>query len=361
MRILTVVGARPQFIKACMLSKTLKSYTEVKEIIVHTGQHYDASMSDIFFEQLNLPEPDYYLGIGSGTHGEQTGEMLSELEYVMISVNPDIVVVYGDTNSTLAGSLAASKLHIPVAHIESGLRSFNRKMPEEVNRVVTDHLSDWLFCPSLAAAENLKREGINERVYVTGDIMYDAVLHFKSYAVQQSTILQDLSLSENNYYLATIHRAENTDDPRRLKSILEVFQRFAKTTVLPLHPRTKNKINAFQLNDLVDAPHIKIVEPLNYFDMLSAVSKASIILTDSGGLQKEAYMLQVPCVTLRDETEWTETVETGWNRLAGANQEAIADKVMKLHTPEESPPIFGDGHAAHQIAKTLVKKWHEKS
>ncbi|QKY71106.1 non-hydrolyzing UDP-N-acetylglucosamine 2-epimerase [Lentibacillus sp. CBA3610] len=354
MNVLTVIGARPQFIKACMLSRALKSYPEVNEIIVHTGQHYDASMSDVFFEQLKLPKPDYYLGIGSGTHALQTGKMLMELEKIMTAVNPDMVVVYGDTNSTLAGSLAASKLHTPIAHIESGLRSFNRKMPEEINRVVTDHLSDWLFCPSRSAAENLKREGMEKQVFVTGDIMYDAVRHFKSFAGQQSTILQELSLSENNYYLATIHRAENTDDPNRLKAILEGLMQLKKRTVLPSHPRTKRKIDEFKLNDIIDTSHIKMVEPLSYFDTLTIASNANVILTDSGGLQKEAYMLQVPCITLRDETEWMETVKTGWNRLAGANKEQIADKVMTCHTPEESPPIFGDGNAAQQIAGILI-------
>lgn len=355
MRILTVVGARPQFIKACMLSKAIKSNSEIEEVIVHTGQHYDDNMSTVFFEQLNLPKADYYLGVGSGSHGKQTANMLVELEHIMISINPDVVLVYGDTNSTLAGSLAASKLHIPVAHVESGLRSFNKKMPEEINRLVTDHLSDWLFCPSQAAIENLRREGIVNGVHLTGDIMYDAVLYFKPYALKQSTIIENLSLVREKYYLATVHRAENTDQPERLKSILEALQQLKKDVVFPLHPRTKRKINEFKFMDLISSPHIKIVEPLNYFDMLTIASQANLVLTDSGGLQKEAYMLQVPCITLRDETEWVETVQSGWNQLAGADTDKIVDQVKTIQTPKASPLLFGDGKTAQKINDILLK------
>ncbi|OZU88942.1 UDP-N-acetylglucosamine 2-epimerase (non-hydrolyzing) [Virgibacillus indicus] len=360
MKILTVVGARPQFIKASMLSKVLKSNSEIEEVIIHTGQHYDDNMSSVFFKQLNLPKPDYYLGIGSGSHGKQTGKMLAELEKVMISENPDLVLVYGDTNSTLAGSLAASKLHIPIAHVESGLRSFNKKMPEEINRLVTDHLSNWLFCPSQAAVKNLKREGIVEEIYQTGDIMYDSVLHFKPQALQQSTILQELSLSKNNYHLATIHRAENTDNPDRLKSILKALQQLKMEIVLPLHPRTKNRIKDYKLTDLISVPHIKVVEPLNYFDMLTIVSEAKVILTDSGGLQKEAYMLQVPCITLRDETEWVETVQSGWNYLAGADTLKIVNAVKAIQVPKKYPPLFGDGKTAQKIKEILEQAFDEK-
>ncbi|ASN04430.1 non-hydrolyzing UDP-N-acetylglucosamine 2-epimerase [Virgibacillus necropolis] len=355
MKILTVVGARPQFIKACMLSKAIKSNSKIEEVIVHTGQHYDDNMSAVFFKQLNLPKPDYYLGVGSGSHGKQTAKMLVELEKVMISVNPDIVLVYGDTNSTLAGSLAASKLHIPIAHVESGLRSFNKKMPEEINRLVTDHLSNWLFCPSKAATENLKREGIVKEVYLTGDIMYDSVLYYKPLALQQSTILHDLSLKKNNYYLSTVHRAENTDEPERLKSILEALQQLKMDVVLPLHPRTKSKVNQFKLMELISAPHIKIVDPLNYFDMLTVASQANVILTDSGGLQKEAYMLKVPCITLRDETEWIETLQTGWNHLVGADTQQIVDTVKAIQFPKEHPPLFGDGKTSQKINEILVE------
>lgn len=359
MKILTVIGARPQFIKASMLSKAIKSNSKIEEVIVHTGQHYDDNMSAVFFKQLNLPKPDYYLGVGSGSHGKQTAKMLVELENVMTSVNPDIVLVYGDTNSTLAGSLAASKLHIPVAHVESGLRSFNKKMPEEINRLVTDHLSDWLFCPSQAATENLRSEGIAKGVYLTGDIMYDSVLYFKDHALQQSTILKDLSLSQKGYYLATIHRAENTDKPERLTSILKAFQQLNTDVVLPLHPRTKRKIDHYKLTELISSPHIKIVDPLKYFDMLTIASQANVILTDSGGLQKEAYMLQVPCITLRDETEWVETVQSGWNHLTGADTQQITDTVKTIQTPNECPLLFGDGKAAQKINEILIKGFKE--
>lgn len=355
MKILTVVGARPQFIKACMLSKAIKSNSKIEEIIVHTGQHYDDNMSTVFFEQLNLPKPDYYLGVGSGSHGKQTAKMLEELEKVMLSVKPDVVLVYGDTNSTLAGSLAASKLHIPIAHVESGLRSFNKKMPEEINRLVTDHLSNWLFCPSLAATENVKREGIVNGVHLTGDIMYDSVLYYKPHALKQSTILNDLSLKKGTYFLSTVHRAENTDDPERLKSILEAFQQLKMDVVLPLHPRTKSKINQFKLTDLISASHIKVVDPLNYFDMLTIASQAGAILTDSGGLQKEAYMLKVPCVTLRDETEWIETLRSGWNHLVGADTKQIVDTANAIQIPQEYPPLFGDGKTSEKINEILIE------
>lgn len=355
MKILTVVGARPQFIKACMLSRAIKLNSKMEEVIVHTGQHYDDNMSTVFFQQLNLPKPDYYLGVGSGSHGKQTAKMLVELEKVMVSVHPDVVLVYGDTNSTLAGSLTAAKLHIPVAHVESGLRSFNKKMPEEINRTVTDHLSDWLFCPSQAAVENLTREGIVNGVYLTGDIMYDSVLYFQDHALQQSTILKDLSLSQKSYHLATIHRAENTDHPERLKSILKALQQLKTTVVLPLHPRTKSKISYFKLTNLISSPNIKIVEPLNYFDMLTIASQANAILTDSGGLQKEAYMLQIPCITLRDETEWVETVQSGWNHLVGADTKQIVDAIETIQSPTEWPSLFGDGKTAQKICEILIK------
>ncbi|MFD2922435.1 non-hydrolyzing UDP-N-acetylglucosamine 2-epimerase [Halobacillus naozhouensis] len=357
MKILTVVGARPQFIKASMVSKILQSYSAIEEIMVHTGQHYDDNMSAIFFQQLNLPKPDYYLGVGSGSHGKQTAAMLSELEKVITTVHPDVVLVYGDTNSTLAGSLAASKLHIPVAHIEAGLRSFNKKMPEEINRMITDHLSEYLFCPSNIAIENLRREGIEKGVYQVGDIMYESVLQFKPYALQQSSILKDLSLSENNYYLATIHRAENTDDPARLTSIFEALQQLEMEVVLPLHPRTKSKIGQFKLTSIISSSSIKLVEPLNYLDMLAIASKARAILTDSGGLQKEAYMLQVPCITLRDETEWEETVKHGWNHLVGSSTKKIVEIVDTLPIPKEHPLLFGDGKTSEKIIEILTKNF----
>ncbi|WP_029268127.1 non-hydrolyzing UDP-N-acetylglucosamine 2-epimerase [Virgibacillus alimentarius] len=355
MKILTVVGARPQFIKACMISDVLKTRANADEVIVHTGQHYDDNMSSVFFKQLELPKPDHYLGVGSASPGKQIGRMLEKLERIMVSVRPDIVLVYGDTNSTLAGSFAAANLHIPIAHVEAGLRSFNKKMPEERNRILTDHLSDWLFCPTPAAVKNLGREGIHRGVYQTGDIMYDVLLHFKSRALQQSNILKELSLSPKHYDLTTIHRAENTDDPGRLKAILKALQQLKRKVVFPLHPRTKQKIQAFGLTHMINHPSIKTTKPLRYFDLITIASEANTILTDSGGLQKESYMLKVPCVTLRDETEWTETVETGWNHLAGADPKKIIHTVQALKIPQVHPPLFGDGKTAEKICTILER------
>lgn len=353
-KIVTIVGARPQFIKACMLSKLFQSDSKIKEILIHTGQHYDANMSDIFFTQLKIPKPDYNLGVGSSSHGEQTAKMLSEIENILLHEKPNIVLVYGDTNSTLAGSLAASKLHIPVAHIEAGLRSFNKKMPEEINRLLTDHLSTWLFCPTQTAVTNLKREGIEKEVYLTGDIMYDAILHYKAVALKQSTILSRLNLTSKDYYLTTIHRAENTDNPNKLKTLLTVLSQLDKTVVLPLHPRTKKKIEHWNLTHLISSFHIQIIEPLDYFDMLTLESQAKIILTDSGGVQKEAYMLQVPCITLRDETEWIETVQGKWNILVGASDPQIILKaVSEISESTTYPTLFGDGSTSKKIYKIL--------
>ena len=354
MKVLTVIGARPQFIKACMLSKAFQSSGKVREVLVHTGQHYDDNMSRVFFDQLKLPKPDYYLGAGSDTHGRQTGMMLMELEKVMLQEKPDAVLVYGDTNSTIAGALAAAKLHIPVAHVESGLRSFNKKMPEEINRIVTDHVSAWLFCPSRTAVENLKNEGIVNGVYETGDIMYDAVLYFKPQAQKHSSIISDLGLSAKGYYLATIHRAENTDDPDKLKSLLTAFNQLKKPVLLPLHPRTKHKIQQWQLDHLL-TERIKTAEPFNYFDMIAAESQAEAIFTDSGGVQKEAYMLGIPCVTLREETEWVETVRAGWNQITGAGTDRILKAEQLIKIPAEQPALFGDGTASEEIVRRLLE------
>lgn len=359
MKLLTIVGARPQFVKACMLSKAFKNHPQIEEIIVHTGQHYDYNMSDVFFKQLNLPEADYNLGVGSGSHGEQTAKMLVELEKLMLTIDPEMVIVYGDTNSTVAGSLAAAKLHIPIAHIESGLRSFNKKMPEEINRIMTDHVSDYLFCPTDTAVHNLQKEGISKGVYQTGDIMYDTVTYFKAEATKHSTVLNDLALKKQNYYLATIHRAENTDDPTRLKAIFKALRQLDKDVVIPLHPRTKNKIKEFNLSNVVSSSNIKFVDPLNYFDMLVLATNASAILTDSGGLQKEAYMLKTPCITLRDETEWIETVNSGWNHLTGADTQVILDTIKNIVTPHEYPLLFGE-KVADKIATILIKALENK-
>lgn len=354
MKILTVIGARPQFIKACMLSNLFEKNSKITEVIVHTGQHYDKNMSDIFFQQLQIPKPSYNLGVGSNSHGKQTGKMLGYIEEILLNEQPDVTLVYGDTNSTLAGSLAASKLHIPVAHVEAGLRSFNKKMPEEINRLLTDHLSTFLFCPTTSSVVNLKNEGIENNVYLTGDIMYDAIIYYKKIALSQSNIISYLNLIPQDYYLATIHRAENTDNPNRLKTLLTVLSSLERKVILPLHPRTKSKIKDFNLNRFFLNSHIKVVEPLDYFDMLTLESQAKMILTDSGGVQKEAYMLKVPCVTLRDETEWVETVTAKWNTLVGAsNSGSILEAISKTKKPDEYPTPFGDGSASKIIYDTL--------
>ncbi|MDQ0162500.1 non-hydrolyzing UDP-N-acetylglucosamine 2-epimerase [Aeribacillus alveayuensis] len=356
MKILTVVGARPQFIKASMISLQIKKNSNMKEIMVHTGQHYDDNMSNIFFHQLKLPKPDYNLAVGSDTHSKQTAKMLSKLEDILLLEKPDIVFVYGDTNSTLAGSLAAAKLHYPIAHVESGLRSYNKKMPEEINRVITDHLSTWLFCPSQTAVENLRLEGITKGVYLTGDIMVDAIIHFRSFAKKYSNILTKLNLSPKEYYLVTIHRAENTDDPKRLAAIIEALRQLDRKVVFPLHPRTKNRIKQWDLTDLLSHPNILTTEPINYFDMLIIENEAKVILTDSGGIQKEAYLLQVPCITIRDETEWVETVQSGWNQLTSANTQNILNTLFNMKIPKEYPHLFGDGHTKEKIIDILTNR-----
>ncbi|WP_299238962.1 UDP-N-acetylglucosamine 2-epimerase (non-hydrolyzing) [Sulfurihydrogenibium sp.] len=329
MKILTVVGARPQFIKLAPLSKILRE-NGINEIIVHTGQHYDENMNDLFFKELEIPEPDYNLGIGSGSHGEQTGRMLVEIEKIILKENPDLVIVYGDTNSTLAGALAASKLHVKLAHVEAGLRSFNKRMPEEINRVLTDHVSDILFCPTQTAVENLKNEGITNGVYLVGDVMFDALLHFSKISDIKSNILERLNIKPKEYYLATIHRAENTDNYERLKNILTAFSKLDEMVVFPIHPRTRKMINYYGLDDLLENNNVKVIDPVGYLDMLKLEKNAKAILTDSGGVQKEAFWLKVPCITLRDETEWIETVNLGWNRLVGSNVEKILEAVRDL-------------------------------
>jgi UDP-GlcNAc3NAcA epimerase len=347
MKVLTVVGARPQFVKAGPLSAQLRrNHTEV---LVHTGQHYDDGMSEVFFRELGLPEPDCNLGVGSGPHGAQTGAMLAGLEETMIAQAPDLVVVYGDTNSTLAGALAAAKLGLPVAHVEAGLRSFNRAMPEELNRVVADHLSTWLFAPSEAAAGNLAKEGIDRGVEVVGDIMIDALrLH-----AGRARIDPALELEPGGYCLATIHRAENTDDPARLGSIMAALGRLGRPVVLPLHPRAKKMMTEFA----IEAPHgVRLLEPVGYLQMLGLEAGAALILTDSGGVQKEAYHFGVPCLTLRDETEWTETVEAGWNFVCGTDPERILDAAR--HLPQKGasrPQLYGDGHAAERMVAALER------
>ena len=347
MKFVSIVGARPQFIKASALTPLLRARHE--EILVHTGQHYDQGMSDVFFNELGLPEPDVNLNVGSGPHGAQTAAMLTGIEDVLGRHKPDAVVVYGDTNSTLAGALGAAKLGIRLAHVEAGLRSYNRSMPEEINRVLTDHAADLLLCPAEAAAQNLAREGIARGVHIVGDIMADVLRSAKERAAL-SSVLQQLRLDEDKYVLATVHRAENTDDPTRLGNILSAFNALEETVVFPVHPRTRAAIirTGWQ-----PAAHVRMLDPVGYLDMIRLQQSARGILTDSGGVQKEAYWLGTPCVTLRNETEWVETVTTGWNTLAGANTSAIVSAVASLRKPSSHPPLYGDGHAAGRCLSIL--------
>ena len=345
MKIASVVGARPNFIKLAPVSKELRK--EFDEIIIHTGQHYDYEMDKVFFDELGIPEPDYHLGVGSGSHGYQTGEMLKRVEEVLIKEKPDMVLVFGDTNSTLAGALAAVKLHIKVAHVEAGLRSFDKKMPEEINRVLTDHCSDLLFCPTETAVKNLKNEGITKGVYLTGDVMVDALQENIKMAEKKSKILDELDLKPKEYYLATVHRAENTDDFSRLKSIVDAFCEI-ENIVFPCHPRTEKMFKKFNLWDRLQK-RVKVIKPVGYFDMLVLEKNARKILTDSGGVQKEAYIFKVPCITLRERTEWVETVEDGWNVLVGANDDAIIKMANDFEPEGEQRDVFGKGDVSEKI------------
>jgi UDP-GlcNAc3NAcA epimerase len=350
MKLLSVVGARPQLIKASPFSIQLRK--DHREILVHTGQHYDPGMSDVFFEELGIPTPDHHLGIGSGSHGVQTGAMLGAIETVIEKESPDGVVVYGDTNSTLAAALAAAKLNVPVAHIEAGLRSFNRRMPEEVNRVLTDHVSSWLFTPSAVATRNLAVEGITRQVHEVGDIMVDALRMHGARAAERSLLLDKLGLAPGGYYLATVHRAENTDDRVRLTAILAALAQLNCPVLLPLHPRTEKRLTEMQLTP---GSNVLRVAPLGYLDMLQAQRHARAILTDSGGVQKEAYYLRVPCLTLRDETEWLETVATGWNTLTGADTRTILEAAARIPSPDTPhPDLYGDGCTAKRIVGVLA-------
>ena len=351
MKIVSVVGARPQFIKAAPLSKELRK--QFKEVLVHTGQHYDNEMSPIFFKELSIPKPDYNLGIGSGLHGEQTGKMLIEIEKVLLKEKPDLVLVYGDTNSTIAGSLAAAKLYIKVGHVEAGLRSYNKEMPEEINRVVTDHLSDLLFCPTKTAVGNLKKEGIEEGVYLTGDVMYGALIANREVAQVKSKILETMNLKPRTYMFATVHRAENTDKEQNLSSITEALSESSETIVFPVHPRTKKMLDKF---NLVMSENVKVIDPVGYLDSLSLMSNAKKILTDSGGVQKEAFFLKIPCLTLRDKTEWVETVQDGWNILVGANKEQILKAIKNFNPKGKTHNFFGEGKASEKIVN-IIEKW----
>ena len=347
------MGARPQFIKAAPVSIALKNAGH-QEVLVHTGQHYDDNMSKIFFEELNIKKPDVNLNVGSGLQGQQTARMLMGVENVMIKQKPDRVLVYGDTNSTLAGSLAAVKLNIHLSHIEAGLRSYNPIMPEEHNRKVSDHLADLLFCPTQEAVQNLSSEGINQGIYLVGDVMYDSVLQNTRQAENRSVILEKQNLSQKGYALATVHRAENTDNPDRLVSIFKGLERIAADgiqVIMPLHPRTRNKLKNLKIS--VSGPIL--IEPVSYLDMLLLEKNARIILTDSGGMQKEAYFFNVPCVTLREETEWLELIAMGYNVLAGSNSENIFNnyQLMIEKSFNFQPDLYGDGQAAVKIVTAI--------
>jgi len=358
-KIVTVVGARPQFIKAATVSRAIREcYSgRIEEVMVHTGQHYDENMSKVFFEQLDIPTPAYNLEISGGHHGAMTGRMLEAVETVLLQEKPDWLLVYGDTNSTLAGALAAAKMHIPVAHVEAGLRSFNMKMPEEVNRILSDRVSSLLFCPTEAAVKNLKAEGITNGVHNVGDVMYDAALFYCDRARHSSTILDTLKLHSSGFALATCHRAENTDNPHSLNQILSALAEVAEQlpVVLSLHPRTRKLISEYQLDHLL-VPLI-VAEPLPYLDMVALEQAARVILTDSGGVQKEAFFYGVPCITMRQETEWVETVSSGWNQLAGASSNSIVAAVAEIIAGRREPvdlSAYGRGRAASDILAYLI-------
>ncbi|MDR0794574.1 MAG: UDP-N-acetylglucosamine 2-epimerase (non-hydrolyzing) [Tannerella sp.] len=362
MKIITIVGARPQFIKAAIVSRAITNHNRnnnkpIEELILHTGQHFDDNMNAIFFEKLEIPRPEWHFDCGRGTHAGMTARMMVEIEKVLEENHPDYVLVYGDTNSTLAGALVAAKLHIPVIHIEAGLRSFNRQMPEEINRVLTDHLSEFLFCPTNAAVQNLKQEGITKGVVHTGDVMYDAALTFGGIAEKTSSILAALQLASKQFYLCTVHRAENTDRPERLSQIMQALNEIARPecpVVLPLHPRTKKQLHTWQLFTSNETEKsFRFIEPVGYLDMIMLEKHAKTILTDSGGIQKEAYFHRTPCITLRDETEWVETITTGWNQLAGYRFENILDCLVNNVQPTGFIEEYGDGHAADKIIQIL--------
>ena len=358
MKVVSIVGARPQFIKAAMVSRALREQG-AREVIVHTGQHYDANMSRVFFDELDIPRPDVNLGIGGGTHGENTGRMIEAIEKVLLKEKPDWVVVYGDTDSTLAGALAAVKLHIPIAHVEAGLRSFNRRMPEEINRVVTDHVADLLFAPTETAVMNLHREGLPaERIALVGDVMYDAALYYAAKARVQSRVLQRLALVPGSYILATIHRAENTDEPQRLETIMTALEQVAwkLPVVMPLHPRTRQAL--VRLGRPPESfTALRLIEPVGYLDMIQLEQHAQRIVTDSGGVQKEAFFFRVPCVTLRTETEWVELVQSGWNQLVPPlSVEAVVQALTIPIAQGEDLSLYGDGAASQRIARLLGER-----
>lgn len=358
MKILTVIGARPQFVKSAVVSLEL-SKLGIHELILHTGQHFDKNMSDIFFEELGIKIPDYNLGINGGSHGQMTGQMLESIEKILLELNPEALMVYGDTNSTLAGALAAVKLHIPVVHVESGLRSFNRRMPEEINRILTDQVSDTLFAPTQLAYDNLINEGVDfSKIILTGDVMYDAALHFSKRDHQREMRLSKFDIQQKSFILATVHRAENTDNVERLKVIIESLDDISQSTqvVLPLHPRTRNILQ----KEGILPKRIKIIDPIGYLDMISFLSSASLVVTDSGGVQKEAFFFKVPCVTLRDETEWVELVENNWNVVCPPHSKTkvintIKERIDRYGNENFNP--YGDGNASEIIAEHIYQRF----
>ncbi len=353
MKIASVVGARPNFVKLAPVSRELRKRFD--EVIIHTGQHYNYEMDRVFFDDMGIPSPGYHLGVGSGNHGYQTGEMLRRIEEILLEERPDAVLVFGDTNSTLAGALAAAKLHIKVAHVEAGLRSYNRRMPEEINRVLVDHCSDLLLCPTRTAVENLLKEGITQGVCLTGDVMVDAQRDCALIAENRSHILEEMDLEPKEYYLTTIHRAENTDNPERLKSIIEALEEIGDV-VFPCHPRAEKYLKQLGLwEGLVARAKVTIIKPVGYLDMIMLEKNARKILTDSGGVQKEAYLLGVPCITLRDETEWVETVEDGWNVLAGADRDKIVDLARNFEPKGGQTDVFGAGDASTRTAECIAE------
>lgn len=348
----TVVGARPQFVKAGVVSRALRR-AGAQEVLIHTGQHFDPDMSGTFFTDLQLPEPAFNLGINSLGHGAMTGRMMEALEGILEAQRPDLLLVYGDTNSTLAGALVAAKLHIPIAHVEAGLRSFNRAMPEEVNRVLTDQVSRWLFAPTELAVECLAREGITSGVHLVGDVMMDAVLHFGDEAARRTSVLSDHGLLDGGYHLATMHRPANTDDPERLKAILGALCALDRRVVLPLHPRTRARVEACGLGSWLANPALTVLPPAGYLEMLMLERHAAAVITDSGGVQKEAYICRRPCFTLRSETEWQETVDSGWNQLVEPDQ--LIRAMSGFVPPPDWPPLYGDGRACDRIVDVLVQ------
>jgi len=354
LKIVTIVGARPQFIKAAPVGWAFREAGHT-EFLLHTGQHYDENMSRVFFEELGIKSPDINLGVGSGSHGEQTGKMLHGIEEVLLVENPDWVVVFGDTNSTLAGALAAVKLHIPVAHVEAGLRSFNRMMPEEHNRVLTDHCSDLLFCPTEISVKNLRKEGITKGVHLVGDTMYDAVLHFGEILRERSTVMERLDLEPGGYLLATLHRPSNVDNGDNLREILQAFLDIGKPVIFPVHPRTRERINKLDpaFKKALSTSRLKMIDPVGYLDMLMLEKHAATILTDSGGIQKEAYFFEVPCVTIRTETEWLETVAGGWNVVVGTDRSLIVAEALNKNRQRSQENFYGDGNASKKILQAL--------